>query len=133
MSKITDIFGNEVFSVIRNLNRYWQSKTVILCLLLCQIMQHITVNTIISIIPFELLISLFLWSLLFNALIDTLDAKKIFYNLPQYIPRRLIVLFASTDWLVWKWLARTIHLWAAEETTSWINNLIFLTIFRYID
>ena len=34
------------------------------------------------------------------------------------------MLFARADWLVRKWLASTIHLWAAEETKSRVKSLI---------
>ena len=34
------------------------------------------------------------------------------------------MLFVCTDWLVWKLIARTIHLWTADETESHLKSLI---------
>ena len=35
-----------------------------------------------------------------------------------------MVFFAGADWLVGKWIARTIHLRAADETKSHVDTLI---------
>lgn len=60
-----------------------------------------------------------------------MQRKKIILKCPflirsnKYIPHRWKVLLAYNDWLIWKWLATTIHLKAAEETKSCIKNLNF--------
>ena len=43
-------------------------------------------------------------------------------NYYLYKPHRWIALFLHADWLVQKWLANIIHLWAAEETKLYVYN-----------
>ena len=47
-----------------------------------------------------------------------------------YTPNRWIVLFARADWLVRKWITRTIHLRVGEEPKGCVNNLISDHIWR---
>lgn len=49
-----------------------------------------------------------------------------------YHTLRWIMFFVCTDWLVWKLIARTIHLWTADETESHLKSLI-PTLFWYIE
>lgn len=48
-----------------------------------------------------------------------------------YHTLRWIILFVCTNWLIWKLIARAIHLWTADKTESHLKSLISILFLVY--